>query len=142
MTAREVFQQALDANIQLDKIEEQAKVMRESIGSHQPTEVRSPNVGDPTSKLDAIIDYETFLEQSKISLHKAIDEADIIVNGLYALGYDEMALMLRRRYVLAWNLRKVAVKMGETEEHVIKLCDLSFQSMDEYGLVHIKEAAK
>lgn len=144
MRARDVFNEAREARIRIDELQERSLMMHERIGiqarAMQPV---ASSTSDPMRKVDDLIDWE--LEEydaTMSSSRSAIEDAELLLRGLRAMGYDEAATTLRLYYVDAMALNKVCVRVGHSERVVLLMLDTALSFIDEQGIAKVKEAGR
>ena len=144
MTSREVFEQAREATLSMERIRVLSELMHERIGmqGRAMESAFSQNL-DPMRKVDDLIDWEveeyrTAMESSR----EALAEAHQLLRGLLAMGCDEAEETLRLVYVDAKDVEKVAALLDKPEEAVTMMCEMSFRWIDHTGMARVKEAGR
>lgn len=144
MTAREVFEQAREAQQRIASIEERSIVMHERIG------IRGRTMGsmhgtslDPMRKVDDLIDWESEEYDAVMdSSGQAIRDAKLLVEGLSRTWDPEVARLLECYYVHAWDRRDVCGECGYPWEVISEAFSMAFAHCDEVGMARLKEAGQ
>lgn len=144
MRARDVFNEAREARIRIDELQERSLMMHERIGiqarAMQPV---AASTSDPMRKVDDLIDWEIDEYDAIMAASMAaLDEADALVRGMRAMGYADAATALRLYYINAMSVDKVSERVGHTDELVRMMLDAALSFIDEVGIAKVKEAGR
>lgn len=142
MRARDVFDGAREARMRIDALEERSMVMHERIGIQgRGMGSFASGVLDPMRKVDDLLDWEIEEYDAVMSsCRSALDEADALLRGLRAMGYDDAATALRLYYVDAMGLMDVCDRVDHGPELVQMMLDTALSYIDETGIAKVKEA--
>lgn len=144
MRARDVFNEAREARIRIDELQERSLMMHERIGiqarAMQPV---ASSTSDPMRKVDDLIDWETGeYDAIMASARSALDEADVLIRGMRAMNYADAATALRMYYMDAMELGDVSQRVGHSKELVRMMLDAALSFIDEVGIAKVKEAGR
>ena len=144
MRARDVFNEAREARIRIDELQERSLMMHERIGiqarAMQPV---ASSTSDPMRKVDDLIDWEVDEYDAIMTASRAaLDEADVLVRGMRAMGYPDAATALRMYYMDAMELSDVSQRVGHSKELVQMMLDAALSFIDEVGIAKVKEAGR
>lgn len=144
MRARDIFNEAREARIRIDDLQERSLVMRERIGMRgRSVESVFTQVLDPMRKVDDLIDWESEEYHAIMAASMAaIEDAEDLARGLAGMGYADAARALRLYYVNAMDLSEVCGKVGHGTELVKLMLDTALRFIDENGIARVKEAGR
>ena len=144
MKARDVFNEAREARIRIDDLQERSLLMHERIGIQaRAMQTVASSTSDPMRKVDDLIDWEVDEYDAIMAASMAaLDEADVLVRGMRAMGYADAATALRLYYINAMSVDKVSERVGHTDELVQMMLDASLSFIDEVGIAKVKEAGR
>ena len=143
MTAREVFELALDAKLVIDAHETRLQLMRERIGVQgRALESVFSQTLDPMRKVDDLIDWEISEEAALASSYAAIAEAEEILSGIVAMGGTDVERTLRLVYMDGLSLVEAGRRLGHEPTVVGLMVGEAFGWIDSVGIVKFKEAAR
>lgn len=144
MRARDVFNEAREARIRIDELQERSLLMHERIGIQaRAMQSVASSTSDPMRKVDDLIDWEIDEYDAIMTASRAaLDEADVLVRGMRAMGYADAATALRLYYINAMSVAKVSERVGHTDELVRMMLDAALSFIDEVGIANVKEAGR
>lgn len=144
MRARDVFNEAREARIRIDELQERSLLMHERIGIQaRAMQSVASSTSDPMRKVDDLIDWEIDEYDAIMTASRAaLDEADVLVRGMRAMGYADAATALRLYYINAMSVAKVSERVGHTDELVRMMLDAALSFIDEVGIAKVKEAGR
>ena len=118
--------------------------MHERIGIQaRAMQTVASSTSDPMRKVDDLIDWEVDEYDAIMAASMAaLDEADVLVRGMRAMGYADAATALRLYYINAMSVDKVSERVGHTDELVQMMLDASLSFIDEVGIAKVKEAGR
>ena len=144
MTARELFESALDAARQIARLEERLQIMRERIGvqGHGYEAHGKSGTLDPMRKVDDLVDWQAECELGLAECRKSLDEAYEVVAGIEAGGGHEMAEVLTRRYLMAEDVAHIAKSLGRSREWVVAAAESALALVDKGGIARLKDEGR
>lgn len=156
MTVKEVLEAAREAALEIRRIEEQAELMRLSIGvqGHGYDVHSKSGILDPSRKIDELLAWEQ--EQVDVAeLQGPIEDAAILVAGAEHVSDGLMVEVTTRYYLQAesWveiartlEARGIEYLQGHTRKDQIKILNGALEdaiaNWERLGIAHLREMAQ